>query len=398
MSTPSGMNRERLDQWCEWGVVGLVLALLVFAPLVLGAVRPSEFLVLQALTMLVMVLWLLRFWLNPRPHLLWPPACWGVVAFAGYALIRYWFADLEYVARQEMARVLLYTVLFLACVNNLYHQGSIRLVVYVLVLMGTGEAALAVVQFFTHPGRIWGFVRMEEALGRGSGTYFCADHLAGFLEMILPLALAYTVGSRSRALLKVLLGYACLVMAAGIVLSQSRGGWISAAFGLVLLLALLVRTSRQGLALALFVGFLFGSGFLVYSHSIVLQLRVAALRRSLARMEFDTRYGQMAAAWKMWKDHPWFGVGPAHYDVRYDNYRAENGLLQKRPRRVHNDYLNTLADWGGGGAGCLGWSAAALGLGLARHWRRLRRLNQEASSKTWNVLPFLAGAVAGVGA
>ncbi|MCX6906284.1 MAG: hypothetical protein NTW03_22955, partial [Verrucomicrobia bacterium] len=31
-------------------------------------------------------------------------------------------------------------------------------------------------------------------------------------------------------------------------------------------------------------------------------------------------------------------------------------------------------------------------------WRRLRRLNQDASRKTWNVLPFLAGAVAGVGA
>ena len=53
------MNRELLDKWCEKGILGLVLAILVYGPLATGAVRTADFLVLQGLTMGVMLLWLL---------------------------------------------------------------------------------------------------------------------------------------------------------------------------------------------------------------------------------------------------------------------------------------------------------------------------------------------------
>ena len=60
------MNREVLDRWCERGIIGLVLAILVFGPLAAGAVRTLELLVIEGLTMVVMALWGLRFWLNCR--------------------------------------------------------------------------------------------------------------------------------------------------------------------------------------------------------------------------------------------------------------------------------------------------------------------------------------------
>ena len=67
------MNREVLDRWCERGILGLVLAILVFGPLGMGAVRPQEFLVIQGLTLGVLTLWVLRLWLGERSQLLWPP-------------------------------------------------------------------------------------------------------------------------------------------------------------------------------------------------------------------------------------------------------------------------------------------------------------------------------------
>ena len=100
------MNREAIDTWCEWGILGLVLAILVFAPLATGAVLESQFLVVEALTVGVMLLWIVRLWLAPKPRLLWPPICWAVAAFAAYAVGRYLKADIEYVARQEMIQVL----------------------------------------------------------------------------------------------------------------------------------------------------------------------------------------------------------------------------------------------------------------------------------------------------
>jgi O-antigen ligase len=393
------MNRERLDSWCERGIAGLVLVLVWWGSLGLGGVRPSEFLLLQGLTMLVMVLWLLRFWLHPRLHLFWPPVCWCVAAFVIYAVFRTHYADVEYVARQELMRVLLYAVLFLACLNNLSRPNAIRWVVYGLVLLGTLQASLAVHQFITHSPHIWGWLRPPGFLDRGSGTYICPNHLAGLLEMILPLALAYTVASRSSPVTRILLGYSSLVMTAGVVVSMSRGGWLAASFGLVILLALLARTPRQWIALAVLVLVLAGSGVFFYSRSISLQLRVDDVRRHLNRgLQHHTRYGMVAAAFRMWTDHPWFGVGPAHFDLRYRNYRAEHGLYQNRPGRVHNDYLNTLADWGVVGALLVALPFAATGLGLARHWHHLRKTRVDSAHAQGSVRPFLAGATAGLGA
>jgi hypothetical protein len=48
------IDRKRLDGWCERTILGLVLAILVFAPLAMGAVDAWAFLVVQGLTIAVM--------------------------------------------------------------------------------------------------------------------------------------------------------------------------------------------------------------------------------------------------------------------------------------------------------------------------------------------------------
>ncbi len=58
------MNRETLDRWCERGILALVLAILVFGPLAIGATRPLPFLIIQGLTLGVLLLWGARFWLE----------------------------------------------------------------------------------------------------------------------------------------------------------------------------------------------------------------------------------------------------------------------------------------------------------------------------------------------
>src|SRR6201995_1492662 len=108
------MNRESLDKFCERGILGLVLAILVFTPLAFGGISQvpigsrldlllvNPFDITQWLILGVMALWALRLWLTPRPKLLWPPICWFVLAFASYAVIRYLTSEIEYVARAEM--------------------------------------------------------------------------------------------------------------------------------------------------------------------------------------------------------------------------------------------------------------------------------------------------------
>jgi hypothetical protein len=61
-------------------------------------------------------------------------------------------------------------------------------------------------------------------------------------------------------------------------------------------------------------------------------------------LDYETRFALWRAAWQMWQDHFWFGVGPAHFDYRFPEYRPV--IIQERPNRSHNDYINLCADWG----------------------------------------------------
>ena len=96
----------------------------------------------------------------------------------------------------------------------------------------------------------------------------------------------------------------------------------------------------------------------------------------------------------MWLDHFWWGVGPAHYDYRFREYRPEN--VQMRPDRAHNDYLNLLADWGAAGGIIVLAGMAIFVAGLAKTWRHVRRSENDFGSGQSNRFAFFLGAAAGL--
>lgn len=386
------MSRERLDNWCERGILGLVLAVLVFGPLATGAVRVPDFLVVQGLTLGAALLWALRLWLNPRPQLLWPPVCWAVLAFTAYAVARYFTADVEYVARLELSRVLVYALLFFIGLNNVRPEAA-QLVVFTLVLLATAVSFYALYQFLTGSDRVWNFISPYK--GRAGGTYICPNHLAGFLEMLLPLALAFAIESRLKPAMKILLGYAALVMAAGLAVTLSRGGWLAAGGALAVFFAgFLWRrhfrwpTLLGGLALVAVAG-------VCVWQSPAIRLRVDRMLSSQPEKKAveNIRFELWRPAVQIWRDHFWFGAGPAHFDERFRAYRPQN--VQMRPEHAHNDYLETLADWGAVGAALVAAAWALLGFGVWKTWRAVRPESGRGGSRS-NQSALVLGAATGL--
>ena len=232
------LTRKNLDWWCERGILALVLGMLVFAPLALGAVDAWSFLVVQVVAAMVFVLWGVRLWLNPRIRLLWPPLAWAVLAFMIYAVARYLTADIEYIARLETIQVLLFGGLFFAALNNLRGQEEISAVSGTLIVLGTGIACYAVAQMMHHSNHVWN--QISPYIGRASGTYISPNNLSCLLAMLLPLALAYLLVGKVHIVTRILLIYAALAMAAGLAVTFSRGGWLAAAAGIILLLGILL--------------------------------------------------------------------------------------------------------------------------------------------------------------
>jgi O-antigen ligase len=389
------MNRETLDRWCERGILGLVLGILIFGPLAMGAVGTPEFLVIQGLTVAVMLVWALRLWISPKPQLLWPPLGWAVLAFAALAIGRYLTADIEYVARLEMIQVLMYAFLFFAIVNNLCRQESVQIVSFTLIFLAMAISCFAVYQFLTHSNRVWNYV--SPYVGRASGTYISPNNFAGFLEMLLPLAMAYILVGRMKPVVRILLGYAALVMLAGMTVTFSRGGWVAVTLALLVLLGILIfhRNHRLKAFLLLVVltagGTVFVTNYL--SKSLGYMHHVEAPGETVD-LNLAIRFDLWTAAEQMWRDHFWWGVGPAHYDYRFRGYRPE--IVQMSPDRAHNDYLNLLADWGAAGGIVVLIGLVAFGVGLRKTWKYVRPSENDFGRGMSNRFAFFLGASTGL--
>jgi len=373
-------------------MVWLVLAILVFAPLATGSVRILEFTVVQSLTVGVLLLWLVRVWLQEHPTLYWPPICWFVLAFVGYAVFRYATADIEFVARLEVLRVLVYAALFFAILNNLQRPDTLQLIVRVMVLVGMLVAGYAAYQYVTGDNRVWHFINPYER--RGSGTFINPNHLAGFLELLLPVGLAYVVIGRPKPLVGIFIGYAVAVIAVGIAVTFSRGGWLGTAASLIVFFTVLMFHRRSRWPALVVVVVVFGAAITFFTQNIHSRYRLARVFSSENGVQTELRSDLWRPALAMWRDNPWLGVGPGHFDYRFPEYRPAD--IQARPDRVHNDYVNTLTDWGLVGFTLVAAAWLVVFAGGVRTWRRLCRddSGQEGSNRLAFILGSLAALIA----
>jgi tetratricopeptide (TPR) repeat protein len=113
-----------------------------------------------------------------------------------------------------------------------------------------------------------------------------------------------------------------------------------------------------------------------------------------AELDLAIRLDIWTAAEQMWRDHFWWGVGPAHYDYRFREYRPEN--VQMSPDRVHNDYLNLLADWGAAGGIIVLAGMVTFGAGLRKTWKYVRPPENDFGRGMSNRFAFFLGASAGL--
>ena len=177
----------------------------------------------------------------------------------------------------------------------------------------------------------------------------------------------------------------------------SRGGWAAAGIGLSALLGVLLgRRNHRIPAFLLLVVLLGGGSFVAKNYlakSLTYMHRVEGTLDN-AQNTLDFRRDMWMAAEKMWLDNFWSGAGPAHYDYRFRQYRAEH--VQARPDRAHNDYLNLLADWGTVGGIIVLSGITVFAAGLLQTRRHAGRSENNFSGGMSNRLAFFIGSSAGL--
>lgn len=386
----------------------LLIAILVFAPLFRAGLTPLAGMVAQllAVALLAVALWTPRrlaalspveglvlalLVLTPLLYLIPLPA--GLVnALPGRALYGDALARISALApgvdppaleplslvpfeTASAALAMLLPVAVFIAVRMLDAAGVRRLVKLLLALAAL-QGLIGLLQFGVAQGGLesaWGI--RAGAGGSGTGTYPNRNHLAGLIEMTLPLALAlffYNLGRRSdvagaghwsrrAAFWGSATGRAAAVYAAAVLLlllavvfTRSRSGIFLSMLGLVLSTAVFAR--RIGGSNV------FGpTGTLVaigVAGAIAIGLTPVLDRFSLTSMEDDARWTVFELSVQGGGTFFPFGSGPGTFPEVFPLLQPVE-LGRYFVNRAHNDYLEWIFD-----AGLLGAALPALVLGL----------------------------------
>jgi Tfp pilus assembly protein PilF/O-antigen ligase len=290
-----------------------------------------------------------------------------VVAFLGFAVIATMFSPYAHPSRQWLLMIVGYATFFYLLVSFVDRWEHVHTLSVMIVLMGVGESALAILQ-----GLAWDVVRP-------SGTFFNPNFLAGYLAVSWAIVLSGAVYGYRRAaagswptptpmLWWVGVGASLCSLFLAVMLTQSRGGMI------VLLVATgFILTVRYGWKLA-------GS-------CLVLLMLAGLLFPTPLRERVWTEHQQNAvsyARWQMWRgaltqiaDHP-FGIGLGLYQYTYPRYafpvEGEIARYGKVAQTPHNDYLQMGVEMGVG-------AMVVFAVGVFMVGRDLRRVLQSRLSR-----------------
>jgi len=276
-----------------------------------------------------------------------------MLALAGYIGWRAWVSPVEVYAREDGAILLACFVAYLMTVTAVSHPKWRLGIVCVLLVLVAGNLTAGWLNF---KGRwdfhlVPGFSRSFPP-GRIGGFFNNPNHLAAFLSFAAFLSTGVMLFARIHIASRLLLGFGILAMLAGTALTISRGAMLGMAVGglvfVLLTLWVVWRTHRSlfkwlVVALLLISGAVGGALYKVNEDSL--------LTRQLATpMGEDMRTHIWRAALAQHAESPWIGSGARMF--------YEGGIRLRDPETppqtgdalfAHNEYLQTLADYGWAG-------------------------------------------------
>ena len=361
------------------GAMITFMALVVFGAVIpLGGVNPVLLSPAFFLICLLTLLW--GGGVLATRKLTWraSPMHWPMLLFLAYSVGRYFTSPFEYEARIELFQVGLSGLVFFVAAHQFHHRRDRAIFIAVLAVLAVFQAGYGMWQAFTHSDAVFSWERPESYNGRGSGTFICPNHLAGFLEMILGLLVARAAMVRRESqsmertvILKVLIVYAAAMATLGILVSLSRSGWLATVVSLLAFAFLGGTSMRVTLPrAAMAFGLLAFMGFILWNVAPVRNYVVKTLSSndqtqilSLSDSTLGGRTIMWSGSMKIIRDYPLWGGGMGSWQWHYQQYQDRE--LQSEPDYAHNDILQLAADYGLVGAaimaavfGCFFWHAS----------------------------------------
>ena len=290
--------------------------------------------------------WALVVALKPGGQIHWSPLNWPLLGFLGIGLIQVAAHSTAYtfLTRTQLLKLAAYFLIFFLATQAFRTRDELTKVAWFLIVLCFVVCLFGIAQHFTSGSEIY-WTEALKTRGEPFGSYVNRNHFAGFVELTLPMGLAMMIFRGVHRDVLPLTALFTIVPVSALILSGSRGGIISFAFE-VGILVLLVRSRRGAWKSARVIAA--GVVALVALATVLWIGASTAIERfselKSPEVTLGRRISMARGAAHIFLDHPIIGCGIGtmvdvfpRYETAYDGKLVDH---------VHNDYMETLAETG----------------------------------------------------
>jgi len=356
---------------CNLLIEAGIIALIALPPIFFGSIFPSHITNIELAILGIGVVWCVKTLFKGSLTFYPAPLDLPLLLLFGCGAMNVATSVYRHQTEASLYLFAYYLLLYFVIRQQLRTTRRIIGLAFILVLVGSGEALFGLTQYLQGAATILGYATPN--IGTVNATYFSHNHFAGFLILILPIAVGLFVGA-IRVEKKFFLFILISLMGTALVLSLSRGAFLGigvAMFGF--LVSLIIKRVQEGerlwkilAVLILIVGVIAigitAIGFSPIAHRSLLE----SFLPNAATIHKEIRFPLWRSSLEIVKDFPIAGSGLGTFQFMIERYRPLELSQEQAAVYAHNDYVQLAAE--------MGIPALLLVLwGLWRFYRRMLR-------------------------
>ncbi|NVM20674.1 MAG: O-antigen ligase family protein [Desulfobacterales bacterium] len=365
-----------------------LIVLLVFTPLARGTVQVWAVSVAHFITLVMLTAYLLRIIFDAQFQWVRTPLDLPLIGLFLLAVVSS-FSSIEwYASLHAIMKLANYIILYFIIVHTMRERDQVRRVAYTITIVGSFLALFGMIKYL---GGIcppwWDYDITYKGM---VATFGCKNHLAGYMEMVIPITIGLLVAER-KGWKKALCAFCLFSLCVALTLSLSRGGWMSGVFALsfMLIVYLLKRKGKYRDLMVTAVGMTTVVVMTVLASTPAIE-KLETLTRGHDLLNSQARTAVCASTIDLIRNHPFLGTGPGTFAIAFTPHRPAG--VNAMYLHTHNDYLHCISETGILTAGLILW------LMVATFWSGIRKIMAADSRLTLGIsLGSLAGIVAIMG-
>lgn len=329
--------------------------LIIFSPLPYGSNRPWPVAIIEITAALMFFLWGFKTISNGKVESLRNTLTLFIFLFIGYVCLQRFLPSGIYLpssvypwaTKTALIKVISYSIIFFVTLNTIRTKRQIGRLLSAMVIMGILMSIFFLMRYY-------GFKAPQGFVNR--------DHFAGYLGMIIPLALGFlfipsrTIGKGQHSNIgryslvlpeqKLLIFFTAVVMSVVLFFTMSRGGMVSFTIALLFMTGLMVtRKSLRKNGLILLAAALLIALTVIWLGAMPVIERIGSMKDEISSIHFAGRIRIWQGTINTIKDFPIFGTGLGTFNYIFPKYQFSD-IIDKHYTYAHSDILEMLSETG----------------------------------------------------